>query len=126
MELYAAVVCALLALWFLSRSFSHIQESTMNAMLAKDWHWIVRHTHIRVGNTMVLQNERIDAAYVTFASEAVEYAKQRHPLKCNVTLTAFACRNAEERRYARELHDMVSARIAEFESEMHFIEQRMH
>ena len=98
----------------------------MNAMLKKQWHWIVRHTWVNVNGTKILVNETIDAAYVSFNSEAVEYGKARHALKPNVVLTALPCNSEDDRKRARELNHMVSTRIAECEAEMHFIEQRMH
>lgn len=126
MYVYLAFVFVLLVLCCFTSLFSRTQESTMNAILAKEWHWVVRHTRIRVGEQDMLLNERIDAAYTTFASEAIEYVAKRHPLKGNMVLTAYACRNADERFIARQLHDMVSRRIAAFEQEMTQLEQRMH
>jgi hypothetical protein len=126
MYAYLAFVFALLALCCFYLRFSHIQESTMNAILSNQWHWIVRHTWIQTDSGKILINERIDAAYVTFQSEAVDYAMQRHAVKPNMVLTAYPCRNAAERYDARMIHAVVSKRLLDFENEMTQLEQRMH
>ena len=126
MYAYLALVFALLAVCCFYLRFSHIQESTMNAILSKEWYWVVRHTWIQTDSGKILINERIDAAYTTFQSEAVEYAKQRHPLKPNMVLTAFPCRSAEDRYEARMIHALVSKRLLDFEHEMTQLEQRTH
>jgi len=119
------VVLALLALCCLLSRFSRMQESTMNAILAKQWFWIYRHTWVQTDSGKVLINERIDAAYATHSCEALEYAHGRHPLKPNMILTAYPCRNAADRYDARLANGMVTKRILDFEEEMQAAEQRM-
>lgn len=126
MELFLVLAFAFAALFGFCRVFGRMEGAAMDTILKREWYWVVRHTWVKTDSGTILINERIDAAYVTLASEAVEEAKKRHPLKPNMALTAFACRNAADRYDARLAHGIVSKRITDFEHEMQTFEQRMH
>ena len=126
MYLLAAWAFVLLALACLLSRSSRIQESTMATILKCEWYWIVRHTWVQTDSGTILINEHIDAAYAASMVEAVEYAQGRHPVKTNMVLTAYRCGNASQRLSAKQLNDMVSQRIAEFDTEMEHLTQRMH
>lgn len=120
----ASLACLVLC-WFVGRSL-RIQERAVDTILARQWYWVVRHTWVKTDSGTILINERIDAAYASMAEEAVAEASKRHPLKPNMVLTAFPCRNAADRYDARLAHGLVSKRIIDFETEMQQLEQRMH
>ena len=118
MYFFIGLLLAVLALRFLSQALA-LEERTMDVILNKEWHWIVRSTSTIVSkNQGVMINEPIDAAFVYHIDEAVSYGKARHGLKPNQMLSSYACRNPDERRRARELNALVSERIAEFEEAM--------
>ena len=98
----------------------------MNTILKCEWYWVCKHTRTVVDGSACLTTERIDAAFVMFASEAIAYGESRHPLKPNMILTAYPCRNSEERYHARLVHGLVCKRISEAEHEWEQLIERMN
>jgi hypothetical protein len=103
-----AVGCVVLVVRSYCTRSGRTGEDLANAMLAKDWYWIWRHTETTVGLVSYSTHERIDAVYASQPCVAELIARSRHAVKPNQRIEPVKCMDDHDRSEARIAHKVIS------------------